>query len=33
MRNIPLAAALKYVLDQTGARARYDEHATVIRPN
>ena len=33
IRNIPLAAALKYVLDQTGARARYDEHATVIRPN
>ena len=33
MRNIPLAAALKYVLDQTGARARYDKHATVIRPN
>ena len=33
MRNIPLAAALKYVLGQTGARARYDEHATVIRPN
>ena len=33
MRNIPLAAALKYVLDQAGARARYDEHATVIQPN
>ena len=32
MRNIPLSAALKYVLDQTGARVRYDEHATVIRP-
>ena len=33
MRNIPLAAALKEVLNQTGAWARYDKHATVIRPN
>ena len=33
MRNIPLDAALKYVLEQTGSRARFDEHATVIRPN
>jgi len=33
MRNIPLAAALKYVLDQSGARARYDKHATVILPD
>lgn len=33
MRNIPLAAALKYVLDQAGAKARYDKHATVITPD
>lgn len=32
MRNIPLAAALKYTLEQAGAKARYDKHATVIEP-
>ena len=32
MKNIPLSAALKYVLEMTGATARFDEHGTVIRP-
>lgn len=30
MNNIPLSAALSYILDGASAQARYDEHATVI---
>lgn len=33
MKNIPLSAALTYLMDGVGAQARYDEHATVIRPS
>lgn len=32
MKNVPLSAALKYVLDMTEATARFDQHGTVIRP-
>ena len=32
MKNIPLSVALKYLLEGSGAQARFDEHATVIRP-
>lgn len=32
MKNIPASIALRYVLDGTGASARFDEHATVIKP-
>ena len=32
MNNIPLSAALSYILQGAGATARYDEFATVIRP-
>ncbi len=32
LNNIPISAALKYILDSAGATARYDEYATVIRP-
>ncbi len=32
MKNIPLSVALKYLLEGAGAQARFDEHATVIRP-
>ncbi|MGJ8697460.1 MAG: hypothetical protein ACSHYF_14175 [Verrucomicrobiaceae bacterium] len=32
MKNIPMSAALQYVLDMTGTTVRFDEHATVIRP-
>ena len=30
LKNMPAKAVLKYCLDQTGAKARYDEHAVVI---
>jgi len=33
MNNIPLSAALSYILEGAGATARYDEFATVIRPS
>lgn len=33
MKNVPLSAVLSYVLDIVGANARFDTHATVIRPN
>jgi hypothetical protein len=33
MHGVPLSAVLKYVLDNVGATARLDEHATVIRPS
>jgi tetratricopeptide (TPR) repeat protein len=32
MKNVPLSAALDYLLEAAGAKARYDEFATVIRP-
>ena len=32
MNNAPLSAILSYILDGLGATARYDAHATVIRP-
>lgn len=32
LKNMPVKAVLKYVLDQIGAKARYDEHAVVILP-
>jgi len=30
--KVPLAAALKYTLEQAGASVRYDSHATIITP-
>ncbi|MEO7099404.1 MAG: tetratricopeptide repeat protein [Luteolibacter sp.] len=32
LKNMPSKAVLQYLLDQTGAKARYDEHAVVISP-
>lgn len=32
LKNIPASAVLKYLLDQSKAKARYDEHAVVIEP-
>jgi tetratricopeptide (TPR) repeat protein len=32
VKGVTSQAALKYVMDQTGAKARYDEHAVVISP-
>jgi tetratricopeptide (TPR) repeat protein len=32
LKNVPAKAALDYLLQQVGATARFDEHATVIRP-
>ncbi|MCH7225449.1 tetratricopeptide repeat protein [Haloferula sp. A504] len=32
LKNVPAKVALDYLLQQVGATARYDEHATVIRP-
>ncbi|MES2921450.1 MAG: STN domain-containing protein [Verrucomicrobiota bacterium] len=32
LKNTPSRGILKYLLDQTNARARYDEHAVVITP-
>jgi hypothetical protein len=32
LRNIPASAALKYILEQSGAKARFDEHAVVVGP-
>ncbi len=32
LRNIPASAALKYVVEQAGAKVRFDEHAVVITP-
>lgn len=32
LKSMPAKAIIKYVLDQTGAKARYDEHAVVIMP-
>ena len=33
LKNTPAKAALKYILDMAGAKARHDEHAIVIMPN
>lgn len=33
MKNVPLSVVVKYVLEMTAANARFDTHATVIRPN
>jgi tetratricopeptide (TPR) repeat protein len=33
LKNTPAKAVLQYVLEQAGAKARYDEHAIVITPN
>ena len=30
LKNTPSRGVLKYLMDQTGAKARYDEHAVVI---
>ena len=32
MNNIPLSAALNYLLESVGGTARYDEYATPIKP-
>ncbi len=32
LRNVPAKAALDYLLEQTDATARFEEHAIVIRP-
>lgn len=32
LKNMPSKAVMKYILDQSGAKARYDEHAVVIAP-
>lgn len=32
LKNIPASAALKFVLEGAGAKASYDEHATLITP-
>jgi tetratricopeptide (TPR) repeat protein len=32
LKNMPAQAVMKYLLDQTGAKARYDEHAVVVSP-
>lgn len=32
LKNMPSQAVLKYLLDQTGGKVRYDEHAVVIAP-
>ncbi len=32
LKNIPAGGVLQYLLEQSGAKARYDEHAIVILP-
>lgn len=32
LRNVPVSVVLEYVLEAAKANARYDEHATVIKP-
>lgn len=32
LKGMPAQAVMKYMLDQTGAKARFDEHAVVIIP-
>lgn len=33
LKNVPASAVIKYLLTQSNAKARYDEHAVVIEPN
>jgi len=33
LKTMPAKAVLQYLLEQSGAKARYDEHAIVILPN
>ena len=33
LKNVPATGILKYVLDQAGAKARYDEYAVLIIPH
>ena len=33
MKNVPLSAVMKYVLELTSSNMRFDTYATVIRPN
>jgi len=33
LKSMPAKAVLQYLLEQSGAKARYDEHAIVIMPN
>lgn len=33
LKNMPAKGVLQYLLQQAGAKARYDEYATVIMPN
>lgn len=32
LKNMPAAGVMKYLMEQAGAKARYDEHAIVIAP-
>lgn len=32
LKNMPSSAIMKYLMDQAGAKARFDEHAVVITP-
>lgn len=32
LKNVPASGVLRYLLEQSGAKARYDEHAIVIAP-
>ena len=32
LKNMPSKAVMKYVLDQAGAKVKYDEHAVVVTP-
>lgn len=32
LKNMPSRAIMKYLMDQTGSKARYDDHAVVITP-
>lgn len=32
LKNMPSKAVMKYVMDQAGAKARYEEHAVVVTP-
>lgn len=33
LKNMPARAVMKYLMDQSGAKARYDEFAIVVKPN
>lgn len=32
LKSVPASGVLRYLLDQSGAKARFDEHAIVIVP-